>query len=121
MDAESLAFDYIGLSPLEDSGDEVTNITFCQTVRSLTVLLRLQKARMEGATPAGADVVLSGSNREPAGIGELLDDGQLNLELSDPTRSRARSSTFPVLYTPYWSGYDRSAARAALRVCVERL
>ena len=66
----------------------------------------LQKAMMEGATPAGADVVLSGSNREPAGIGELLDDGQLNLELSNPTRSRARSSTFPVLYAPYWSGFS---------------
>jgi len=71
------------------------------------ILSRLQKARTEGATPAGADVILSGSNREPAGIGEFFDNGQLNLELSNPTRSRARSSTFPVLYAPYWSGSDQ--------------
>ena len=42
------------------------------------ILLRLQKARIEGTTPAEADSIPGGSNREPAGIGELLDDGQLN-------------------------------------------
>jgi hypothetical protein len=47
-------------------------------VKSSAILLRLQKARIEGATPAEADVIPSWNNHEAAGIGELLDDGQLN-------------------------------------------
>jgi hypothetical protein len=69
MGFESLVFDYILIVAFRRFwGDEVTNITFCQTVRSLAVLLRLLKARIEGRLQQGLTSFSTGATAKPQAL-----------------------------------------------------